>query len=76
MEFKALEDMAFVKMSKCGDVIFHDIIWERGKNILEKKRITYPKTLLECLKGEEVCNTYNVSYQYYENLFFIFYSQS
>ncbi|XP_059075797.1 disease resistance protein TAO1 isoform X2 [Cryptomeria japonica] len=52
-EFRALEAASFVKISEAGNVIVHDIIRARGKNISEKTRITNPETLLECLKDEE-----------------------
>ncbi|XP_059074595.1 disease resistance protein TAO1-like [Cryptomeria japonica] len=52
-EFRALEDATFVKTSKDGRVIVHDIVQARGKKMSEQNRVTDPETLLKCLKDEE-----------------------
>ncbi|GLJ45277.1 hypothetical protein SUGI_0952970 [Cryptomeria japonica] len=52
-EFRALEAASFIRTSKGGSVIVHDIVRARGKRLSEENIIKDPETLLECLKDEE-----------------------
>ncbi|XP_057854661.2 uncharacterized protein LOC131064530 [Cryptomeria japonica] len=52
-EFRALEEVSFVKTDAGGRLIVHDIVRARGKKMSEGNRITDPESLLECLKHEE-----------------------
>lgn len=69
-EFRALEVASFVKTSKDGWPIVHNIVLARGKKLSEQNRITDPEALLECLKDEEklknLRDIFLDEYKYYE----------
>ncbi|GLJ18986.1 hypothetical protein SUGI_0339440 [Cryptomeria japonica] len=55
VEFRALEEASFVKISG-SSVVVHDIVRARGKKMSEGNRITDPEALSECLKEENLKN--------------------